>query len=83
MSGRGLGESSYKMRYLITALAILAGTTPAIAGPKEEAFTVIEQFKKAYDASDPPGIVKTFAPDAVFLGTTMQKPTRETDAILK
>jgi uncharacterized protein (TIGR02246 family) len=71
------------MRYLIIALAILVVAAPAIAGPKEEAFAVIEQFKKAYDASDPPEIVKTFAPDAVFLGTTMQKPTSETEAILK
>jgi ketosteroid isomerase-like protein len=47
------------------------------AGPTEDAFVVIEQFKKAYDASDPPAIVKLFAPDAIFLGTTMQRPTRD------
>jgi uncharacterized protein (TIGR02246 family) len=52
-------------------------------GPKEEAFAVIEQFKKAYDASDPPNIVNLFATEAVFLGTTMQGPTRDKDAILK
>jgi uncharacterized protein (TIGR02246 family) len=71
------------MRYLIATLMMLALAAPADAGPKEDAFTVIEQFKKAYDAADPPGIVKLFAPDAIFLGTTMQKPTRETETILK
>jgi uncharacterized protein (TIGR02246 family) len=71
------------MRYLIAALMIWVIAFPANAGPKEEAFTVIEQFKKAYDAADPPGIVKLFAADAIFLGTRMQKPTREPEAILK
>ena len=71
------------MRYLIAALMMLAIASPADAGPNEDAFAVIEQFKKAYDTADPPGVVKLFAPDAIFLGTTMQKPTRETAAILK
>jgi uncharacterized protein (TIGR02246 family) len=71
------------MRYAITSLMLLIAAASANAGPKEEAFSVIEQFKKAYDASDPPAIVKLFAPDSVFLGTTMQKPTREKEAILK
>jgi hypothetical protein len=58
---------------LIVALVALSLISPANAGPKEDAFTTIEAFKKAYDASDPPGIVKLFATEAVFLGTTMQK----------
>jgi uncharacterized protein (TIGR02246 family) len=71
------------MRYLIALLVMLVFAAPAIAGPREEAFVVVEQFKKAYDAADPPGILKLFAPDAIFLGTTMQKPTRDPEAILK
>ncbi|MFI5014226.1 MAG: YybH family protein [Hyphomicrobiales bacterium] len=71
------------MRYLIAALLLVGAVSPASAGPKEDAFAVIEQFKKSFDASDPPAIVKLFAPDAVFLGTTMQRPTRDKEAILK
>jgi uncharacterized protein (TIGR02246 family) len=71
------------MRYLIALLVMLVFAASAIAGPREEAFVVVEQFKKAYDAADPPGILKLFAPDAIFLGTAMQRPTREPEAILK
>jgi uncharacterized protein (TIGR02246 family) len=71
------------MTRLIVALLALTLVTPASAGPQEDAFSVIEQFKKAYDASDPPSIVKLFATEAVFLGTTMQRPTRDKAAILK
>ena len=68
---------------LVAALLAFTLVTPAIAGPKEDAFSVIEQFKKAYDTSDPPTIVKLFAADTVFLGTTMQRPTRDRAAILE
>ena len=71
------------MKSLFAVLILLGVIAPANAGPKEDAFAVIEQFKKAYDASDPPAIVKLFAPDAVFLGTRMQRPTRDKEAILK
>src|SRR3974377_40225 len=71
------------MKSLIVALMLIGTVASASAGPKEDAFAVIEQFKKEYDASDPPAIVKLFVPDAVFLGTRMQRPTRDKEAILK
>src|SRR5947207_14592512 len=74
------------MTRLIAALVALTLVTlvlRASAGPKEDALAIIEQFKKAYDTSDPPSIVKLFATESVFLGTTMQRPTRDKDAILK
>ena len=71
------------MRQIFAALMILCLSGPANAGPKEDAFIVVEQFKRAYDASDPAAIVKLFAPDAVFLGTLMQGPTRDPATILK
>ena|SRR5438067_1209603 len=71
------------MRYLIAVLLLACVISPVSAGTKDDAFAVIEQFKKSYDASDPPAIVKLFAPEAVFLGTTMLRPTRDKDAILK
>jgi hypothetical protein len=64
------------MRYVIAGLLLLIAAESVNAGPREEAFSVIEQFKKAYDAADPPAIVNLFAVDSVFLGTSMQKPTR-------
>jgi uncharacterized protein (TIGR02246 family) len=71
------------MRWLHASLAMLVLVCPAAAGPREEAFAVVEQFKKAYDASDPPSIVKLFSPNAVFLGTLLQGPTRDPEVILK
>jgi len=41
----------------------------AFADPKEEAFQVVEQFKKAYEACDEEELVKLFASEVVFLGT--------------
>jgi hypothetical protein len=55
------------MRKLLLACALLVSVPiPAVAGPREEAFQVIEQFKKAFDASDVEGVVKLFGPDAIF-----------------
>jgi uncharacterized protein (TIGR02246 family) len=53
----------------------------AVAGPKEDAFQVIEQFKSAFDASDVQRIVKLFAPDASFLGTVSPKLITKTDDV--
>jgi uncharacterized protein (TIGR02246 family) len=51
----------------------------AFAGPREDAFQVIEQFKKAFDASDVEGVVKLFAPDAI--GTVSPKLATKTEDI--
>jgi uncharacterized protein (TIGR02246 family) len=40
-----------------------------MAGPKEEALQVLEKWAKAFTDSDVDGIVKLYAPDALFLGT--------------
>jgi uncharacterized protein (TIGR02246 family) len=77
------GVSEDVMRIAIVFVLFLMTTLSATAGPKEEAFAVVEQFKKAYDAADPPAIVTLFAPDAVFLGTLMQGPTQDRQAILR
>ncbi len=58
--------------FLMCAVLIMAPLA-AVAGPKEEAFQVVEQFKAAFDASDVQGVVKLFAPDAIFLGTISPK----------
>ena len=60
-------------KLLLAAVILLASALPSLAGPKEDAFSVIEQFKKSFDTSDVQGVVKLFAPDAVFLGTLSPK----------
>ena len=60
-----------KLVVAILSIAVMHQT--AIAGPKEDAFQVIEQFKRAFDASDVEGVVKLYAPDAIFLGTVSPK----------
>jgi uncharacterized protein (TIGR02246 family) len=58
------------MREILIAVALLASLCqPAIAGPKEDALQVVEQWAKAFTDSDVDGIVKLYAPDALFLGT--------------
>ncbi|MBV8503076.1 MAG: nuclear transport factor 2 family protein [Paucibacter sp.] len=48
-------------------LALLCSS--AAAGPKEDAVQVLQQWTRAFTDSDVDGIVKLYAPDAVFLGT--------------
>jgi hypothetical protein len=59
-----------KMRALLP-LVVLLGllSSAANAGPKEDALAVLEAWTKAFAASDVDGIVKLYAPDALFLGT--------------
>ena len=58
------------MRILLVAMALITVFgSPAIAGPKEDALQVLEQWTKAFTDSDVDGIVKLYAPDALFLGT--------------
>ena len=58
------------MRKLLVAVALLGSLcSTAIAGPKEDALQVLEKWTKAFTDSDVDGIVKLYAPDALFLGT--------------
>jgi len=70
------------MRKLLLGIAlIMAVPVSVIAGPKEEAYQVVEKFKRAFDTSDVQGIINLFAPDAVFLGTVSPKLATKTDEI--
>jgi len=51
----------------VTLFALLCST--ASAGPKEDALQVLEKWTQAFTNSDVDGIVKLYAPDALFLGT--------------
>ena len=66
---------------LLACTLLMVEPVSAVAGPKEDAFQVIEQFKSAFDASDVQGIVKLFARDAAFLGTISPKLVTTTEEI--
>lgn len=58
------------MREMLTAIAFFVSIcSNAFAGPKEDAFQVVEKWAKAFTDSDVDGIVKLYAADALFLGT--------------
>jgi len=68
---------------ILGAVLLLSLSTAAIAGPKEEAFQVLEQWIKAFNASDVDGIVNLHASDALFLGTRSQAVVTRTEDIRK
>src|SRR5215510_7040341 len=57
------------MRAPLSVVALLGLLSSALAGPKEDALTVLEKWTKAFAASDVDGIVKLYASDALFVGT--------------
>jgi uncharacterized protein (TIGR02246 family) len=70
------------MRSLLYTALIALPLSAAHAGPLEDAFALVEGFKRSYDARDAVAITRLFAPNAVFLGTTMAKPTTRSEDIL-
>lgn len=66
---------------LLTITLIMTAPVTVFAGPKEDAYQVVEKFERAFDTSDVQGIVNLFAPDAVFLGTVSPKLATKTDEI--
>ena len=70
------------MRVLIGVLVLTAVfTSPAIAGPEEDALQVVQKWATAFNASDVDAIVALYAPDALFLGTGSRTVVRKTEEI--
>jgi uncharacterized protein (TIGR02246 family) len=67
--GDGFKKGEIKMRAFLSAIAFLATLSTAAIAPKEEALQVLEKWAKAFTDSDVDGIVRLYAPDALFLGT--------------
>jgi uncharacterized protein (TIGR02246 family) len=57
------------MRKILVAWALLHVVVSAIAGPKEDALQIVDRWAQAFADSDVDGIVKLYAPDALFFGT--------------
>jgi uncharacterized protein (TIGR02246 family) len=53
----------------------------AIAGPKEEALQVVEKWDKAFTDADVDGMVKLYAPDALFVGTSSKAVVAKPEGI--
>src|SRR5260221_672983 len=75
------GGTMHKLIVAVTLLASLCST--AIAGPKEDALQVLEKWTKAFTDSDVDGIVKLYAPDALFLGTGSKTVVVKSEEIRK
>jgi uncharacterized protein (TIGR02246 family) len=72
------------MRSFLFAVTVgVAVSSNALAGPKEDALQVLEQWANAFAASDVDAIVKLYAPDALFMGTGSKEVVTETVAIRK
>lgn len=58
------------MRKSLAAIFLFAWLcSAAVAGPKEEAFQVVERWGKAFTEADVDTIVGLYASDAIFMGT--------------
>jgi hypothetical protein len=67
----GMSAREKKMRVLVSLVALLGLLSSAAnAGPKEDARAVLDKWTKAFAASDVDGIVKLYAPGALFVGTS-------------
>ncbi len=72
------------MRELLVAIVLITSLcSTAIAGPKEEALQVLDKWTKAFTDSDVDGIVKLYAPDALFLGTGSKTVVTKPEEIRK
>jgi uncharacterized protein (TIGR02246 family) len=72
------------MHRLLIAVALFASLcSTAIAGPREEALQVVEKWTKAFTESDVDGMVKLYAPDALFFGTSSKALLTKPDEIRK
>ena len=77
-----LAKMKRSARFVFMALVLMSPAV-AVAGPAEEANTVVDRFSAAYTANDPEAVVKLYAPDAILLGTVSPVISVGTDAIRK
>src|SRR3954452_12064910 len=70
------------MRVFLAAVTLLVSlSSAAIAGPKEEALQVLENWAKAFTDSNVDAIVKLHSPDALFMGTASKTVVVKTEGI--
>ena len=57
------------MKKILSVMILVASVSLAHAGPKEDAYQVVEKWGKAFADADVDGIAKLYAPDALMIGT--------------
>ena len=70
-------------RFIFVSLLICSFFSSAIAGPKEDAFQVVESWAKAFTAADVDSIVGLYAADAVFMGTGTKTIVTQPEGVKK
>jgi hypothetical protein len=72
------------MRRRLAAVVLCASLgSSALAGPKEDALAVLDEWAKAFAASDVDAIVKLYAPETYFMGTGSKSVVTDHAAIRK
>ena len=70
------------MRRTLTVIALLVATPfIAFAAPRDDAKAAFEQFFTNFTAADAEAVVRLFAPDALFYGTSSREIVTTTDGI--
>lgn len=67
----------------ILCLSLIFLGSSACAGPKEDAFQVVERWAKAFTEADVDTIVNLYASDAVFMGTSSKTIVTQPEDIKK
>jgi uncharacterized protein (TIGR02246 family) len=70
-------------KFVLITLLLFSVCSSVLAGPKEDAMSVIEKWAKAFNDSDVDGIVSLYAPDALFFGTGSQTLVTKTEDVRK
>ena len=70
-------------RIIYVALLVCGVCSSVFAGPKEDAFQVVDQWAKAFTASDVDTITGLYAPDAVFMGTGTKVIVNQPEGVKK
>ena len=71
------------LKFLIASILSVSLCSPAFAEAKEEALQVLNKWMKAFTESDVDGIIKLYASDAIFFGTSSKKLLTHRDEIRK
>jgi uncharacterized protein (TIGR02246 family) len=72
-----------KLQLLLVAMLTVLMATPVIAGPAEEANSVVDRWATTFSTNDPDELTKIYWPDANLFGTTSPVMSEGTDGILK
>ena len=71
------------MRMLLAAISLVASVGLAHAGPKEDAYQVVEKWAKAFTDADANAVARLYAPDALMIGTFGKVVLTKPEQILK